>query len=151
VARDLARAIAVRPLEGREAWFSGVGDARTASLAVPAPSRGELSFGLWYDTEAGFDILTLEASTDDGASWSPVPFSIDAGTPTDGTLSGYGGRRWHDVTATLPSAEDVQVRWRYASDSTTQGRGVYVDRVRIDGKRVPDRMLIADGWELSAN
>ena len=28
VARDLGRAIAVRPLEGREAWFSGIGDAR---------------------------------------------------------------------------------------------------------------------------
>jgi len=55
VARDLARALAVHPLAGDEAWFSGVGDARTATLSAPAASGGALSFGLWYDTEAGSD------------------------------------------------------------------------------------------------
>ena len=35
VARDMALALPVRAAEGRTAWFSGVGDARTATLSVP--------------------------------------------------------------------------------------------------------------------
>jgi CubicO group peptidase (beta-lactamase class C family) len=158
VARDLARALAVRPLEGRQAWFSGVGDARTVTLTAPAASGGRLSFGLWYDTEADFDIVTLEASTDGGSTWSPVPFSMRTGpveVETDGTVSGFGGRRWHLATATLPVAEQssdtVLVRWTYSSDALYQGRGVYVDRVRVDGQRVADSAVTADGWQLSSD
>ena len=105
MARDLARAIAVPPLEGDTAWFSGVGDARTVSLTTPALTGRTLSFGLWYDTEAGFDVLTLEASTDEGETWSRLPFTMrgdDDVVTSDGTVSGFGGRVWHDATATLP-------------------------------------------------
>ncbi|HYH34518.1 MAG TPA: serine hydrolase, partial [Nocardioides sp.] len=158
VARDLARAIAVRPMEGDTAWFSGIGDARTVRLTTPAASGGLLSFGLWYDTEAGFDELTLEASTDDGSSWSPVPFTLRAGPATtfatDGTVSGFGGRRWHHATAALPTAgsdDQVLVCWRYANDGNTQGRGVYVDAVEVDGEPVEDAAFSAEGWHLSAN
>ncbi|MFC7492760.1 MULTISPECIES: serine hydrolase [unclassified Nocardioides] len=153
VARDLARALAVRPLEGRRAWFSGVGDARTPVLSAPVTSGGLLSFGLWYDTEADSDVLTLEASTDGGASWSPVPFSLQSGAEsveTDGSVSGFGGRRWHHAAAALPAADGssgvVLVRWRYANDALYQGRGVYVDRVRVDDARIDDSLFTADGW-----
>ena len=151
VARDLGRAIAVRPLEGREAWFSGIGDARTVTLTAPAAPGGELDFGLWYDTEAGYDILTLEASTDGGSTWAPVPFAIREGPATDGTVSGFGGRRWHHAEATLPEGDDVLMRWRYTSDPANQGRGVYVDRVRVDGERIADGSFTADGWQPSWN
>ena len=154
VARDLARAIAVRPLEGRQAWFSEVGDARTVTLtapAAPAAQGGELTFGLWYDTEAGYDILALEASTDGGSTWAPVPFSLGSQPVDDGTISGFGGREWHRARAALPQADDVLVRWRYDNDAANQGRGVYVDRVRIDGERIGDELFTPDGWELSRN
>ena len=154
VARDLARAIAVRPMEGDTAWFSGVGDARTVTLTTPGMTGGLLSFGLWYDTEAGFDELTLEASTDGGSSWSAMPFTLRSGSttfPTDGTVSGFGGRRWHQATAALPTGSGVLVRWRYASDATTQGRGVYVDAVSIDGVPVDDAGFTAEGWHPSAS
>ncbi|HWM73142.1 MAG TPA: serine hydrolase [Nocardioides sp.] len=151
VARDLGRAIAVRPIEGDQAWFSGIGDAREVSLSAPATPGGGLSFGLWYDTEAGYDVLTLEASTDGGATWASLPFAIRSGPSTDGTISGFGGRRWHHAEAVLPEGDDVLVRWRYASDAANQGRGVYVDRVRVDGKRISDASFTTDGWQLSRN
>lgn len=151
MARDLARAIAVRPLEGKQAWFSGVGDARTATLTAPVPPSATLEFGLWYDTEAGFDILTLETSTDGGATWTPAPFTVDDGATTDGKISGFGGRRWHHAEALLPGGNDVLVRWRYTSDATTQGRGVYVDKVRVDGDRLDDDSFTAEGWAPSRN
>ena len=151
VARDLARAVAVRPLEGPTAWFSGVGDARTVSLSTPALSGSRLSFGLWFDTEAGFDVLHLESSTDGGETWAPLPFTLGDEPMPDGTVSGFGDRRWHAAEALLPAASEVLVRWRYASDAVNQGRGVYVDRVRVDGLPLDERRLTADGWQQSAD
>ncbi len=146
VARDLARAVAVKPREGRTAWFSGVGDARTVTLTTPVLEGRVLDAALWYDTEAGFDEVTLESSTDGGETWAALPFTLDGSPVTDGVLSGFGGRTWHDVSAALPPGP-VEVRWRYASDATSQGRGVYVDRVRLDRHRVDH--LTGDGWSPS--
>ncbi|WP_211591988.1 serine hydrolase [Microbispora sp. H10836] len=161
VARDLALAIPVRPDTGQEAWFSGVGDARTATLTLPvgAPQGGRLSFALWYDTEADSDIGSLEASTDGGATWSPVPMELSAGPhrwSSDGTFSGFEGRRWLRAEAGLP-AGTTGLRWRYVNDPLYQGRGVYVDTVRISGPGVhfEDQnphdadLFVADGWTRS--
>jgi CubicO group peptidase (beta-lactamase class C family) len=161
VARDMALAIPVRPAEGQDAWFSGVGDARTATLTLPvgAPQGGRLSFGLWYDTEADSDIGSLEASTDGGATWSPVPMELSAGPhrwSSDGTFSGFEGRQWLRAEADLP-AGTTGLRWRYVNDPLYQGRGVYVDMVRISGPGVhfEDQnphdadLFVADGWTRS--
>ncbi|MDH2428424.1 serine hydrolase [Sphaerisporangium sp. TRM90804] len=161
VARDLALAVPVRPAEGWDAWFSGVGDARTATLTLPvaAPRGGRLSFALWYDTEAGSDVASLEASTDAGATWSPVSMELSAGPhrwSSDGRFSGFEGRRWLRATAGLP-AGTTGLRWRYVTDPLYQGRGVYVDGVRISGPGVhfDDRhprdanRFAADGWTRS--
>ena len=142
VARDLARAVAVKPLEGRTAWFSGVGDARTVTLTTPSLEGSVLDFGLWYDTEAGYDEVVLESSVDGGETWDALPFTLDGDPVTDGVVSGFGGRVWHDASAVVPTG--AEVRWRYASDATTQGRGVYVDRLRLDGHRLGG--LTGDGW-----
>jgi CubicO group peptidase (beta-lactamase class C family) len=138
VATDLARALPVRPAEGRSAWFSGLGDNRTATLTLPLqvpPDGARLSFAYWWDTEPGHDLATLERSIDDGASWQPVPLRLD-GTSSDGVVSGYQGRRWVDASADLPSAAHATLlRWRYATDAQYGGRGVYVDAVRVTDHR----------------
>ena len=132
VARDLARAVRVRPAEGRTAWFSQTADAATAGLTVPVPAdAATVAFDLWYDTEET-DTATLEASLD-GQTWSRVPFSLRSGQyswSVNGTVAGFAGRRWARAAAELP-AGTTQLRWRYTSDQLYQGRGVYVDGVRI--------------------
>lgn len=135
VARDLALATPVRAREGEDAWFSGVGDDRTATLGLPLSvptDGGRLAFSLWYDTEAGSDIGALQASTDDGATWTDVPVAFRAGPyswSTDGQFSGFSGRRWLSASAQLPGGV-TNLRWQYTSDPLYQGRGVYVDAVR---------------------
>jgi CubicO group peptidase (beta-lactamase class C family) len=151
VARDLALALPVRPRHGRDAWFSGVGDSRTATLTVPVDvsrrdGRVRLESDLWFDTEPAADVVTLEASRDAGRTWSALR-----------TWSGNGDRRWHDVAVPLAADGPGQLllRWRYTSDALYQGRGVYVDGLRVVGQRGPlfdddrardARRIRADGW-----
>ena len=159
MARDLARAVPIRPAQGQDAWFSGIGDARTATLTLalqaPATSPSRLDFELWYDTEADYDTVTLESSSDGGESWTPVPYTLRTGShveQSDGTVSGFGGREWHDATALLePATEATLLRWRYSSDGGYQGRGVYVDALRLDHRKVPADALVGDGWRVSTS
>lgn len=174
-ANQMARAVAVRPDRGRTAWFSGMAGAATATLALPplalTSSRARLSCALWWDTEPESDFLLLEASTDAGATWQPVPFTT---TPTgqgrrprpephpEGSLSGWSGRVWHRLEAGLGDwrGARVHLRWRYTTDQLYVGRGAYVDAIRVeDGSRTvfdetrsPDaRRIEADGWAPSAD
>lgn len=159
VVQGLALSLGVGPQHGKDAWFSGTTDASTATLAakVAVPAAGaKVSFDLFVDTE-DTDLLYLESSTD-GTTWNKVPFTVrDRGTviDTDGSISGSGDRHWHQVSAEL-GAGDQTLRWRYASDPLYQGRGVYVDGVKIssgrqvlfDGERTPES-FVATGWRLS--
>lgn len=138
VGSALAQALAVRPKHGGSAWFSGIGDARTATLTASLRTHGskpvKVSFDAFVDTEPDSDYLYLESSVDNGTTWTKVPFeAIGTGAPgqTDGSAAGDGHRSWWKVTATLSAAPKLQLRWRYTSDARYSGRGVYVDGIRV--------------------
>ncbi|MBM7439467.1 serine hydrolase domain-containing protein [Streptomyces sp. HB132] len=174
-ANRMARAVPVRPARGRTAWFSGMASASTSTLTLPAlrpsSSHPSLSCALWWDTEPASDSLGLEASTDSGATWQPVPFtSVPAradrpGEPSphpDGSVSGWSGRVWHRLEADLRAwrGKEVRIRWRYVTDQLYVGRGAYVDDVRVkdagrtlfDGNRPGDaRRVEATGWTVSSD
>ncbi|MFF2324623.1 MULTISPECIES: serine hydrolase [unclassified Streptomyces] len=174
-ANQMARAVAVRPARGRTAWFAGLASATSATLTLPAlrlaSSRARLSSALWWDTEPGSDFLFLEASSDAGATWQPVPFTTvpsagqsqpDPEQHPTGSVSGWSGRVWHRLDADLAAwrGKEVRLRWRYATDQLYVGRGVYVDAVRVeDGNRtVFDDSRSGDaggiealGWTASAD
>ncbi len=136
VADHFARAMPVRPAQGASAWFSGMTNARVATLTLPLPHHegsSTLQFAYWWDTEPGYDTVTLEATGDDGVTWQALPMSLrvnDEVHESDGTVSGYQGRRWYRATAVLPPGT-TQVRWRYVTDGGYVGRGVYVDAVKV--------------------
>ncbi|MDC0769058.1 serine hydrolase [Streptomyces sp. HD] len=168
-ADHLARAVPVRPRHGRRAWFSGMATATTATLALPAldSSSGDalLCCALWWDTEPGPDVLTLETTADGGATWQPLPFTTTRhGEPPQdhpaGTVTGWSGRVWHRLTARLPVHRRLVLRWRYATDRLFVGRGAYVDGLRVeaaagvlfDEARPADAARItASGWTASAD
>lgn len=164
VANELARAVAVRPVDGREAWFSGMNDDREAWLTLPVPTAAKprrLSFAYWWDTEADHDVAHVETSTD-GVTWTLLPLRLlgpGGVQDSDGTVSGYQGRRWYTARAVLP-ADARWLRWRYSTDTAYTGRGVYVDRVRItsgsgvlfdDRRPADDVRWRADGFVRSAD
>ncbi|WP_211229460.1 serine hydrolase domain-containing protein [Nakamurella lactea] len=163
MAYDLARAIPVRPATGQTAWYAGMTDQATTTLTLPVslPASSRLDFQLWYDTEPNSDMLFLEQSGDGGQTWSQLPFHLSGrglDVDTAGAISGYQGRQWLRATADLPTAGDVQLRWRYTTDPSYLGRGVYVDDVTIrsghrkvfDDRRPADAATFQpDGWVAS--
>lgn len=169
VARDVARAVPVRvpgPPGRAEAWFSGIGDDldNTLDLPLDLPSgEKDLRFDLWYDTEPSYDFGRVEVSTDGGESWEPVEGTVTGKDgfreSVSGGFDGYSGRQWLKADFDLgPYSGPVVLRFGYASDASSSGRGVYVNDVKVKGqgrpvfddKRPQDRGLWrADGWELS--
>ncbi|MEU3841244.1 serine hydrolase [Streptomyces sp. NPDC028635] len=167
---NLARAVPVRPRRGRTAWFSGMASAASATLTLPpldtSADGSRLTCALWWDTEPQADVLALEASPDGGATWQPVPFTTAGGADgrpqdhPDGTVTGWSGRTWHRLSATLPPARSLTLRWRYSTDRLYVGRGAYVDALRVetptgpafDDRRPADASRIeAKGWSASAD
>ncbi|MDX2541637.1 serine hydrolase [Streptomyces sp. WI04-05B] len=167
-ANNLARAVPVRPRQGRTAWFSGMTTATTATLTLPplaSTGGSRLRCALWWDTEPQADALFLESSADGGTTWQPVPFTTvgAGGTPQEhpaGSVTGWSGRVWHRLSAALPVSPALVLRWRYTTDRLYVGRGAYVDglAVRGDDGTVFDETRPADaarveavGWTASVN
>lgn len=167
-ANNLARAVPVRPRHGRTAWFSGMASTTTATLTLPplaTTTNSRLCCALWWDTEPQSDALFLETSTDGGTTWQPVPFTTARGDedPQEhltGSVTGWSGRVWHGLSADLPTAPALTLRWRYTTDRLYVGRGAYVDgltvrgddAVAFDERRPADAARIeAVGWTASTN
>lgn len=164
-ASSLAGAMAVKPVAGRECWYSAGSNDATTTLSTPVlgAGRGEIAIGYrtFVDTEPT-DTVTLEASVNGGA-WQPLPVHVSGrGAPAGAvrTVSGDGHRAWWRVSARLvPSAPPpvtVRLRWRYTADAEYRGRGVHLDEIRVvqgktvllDGER-DQRRFVADGWRPS--
>lgn len=154
-ADDVGLALPVRA--AGTAWYTRTDDA-TSTLTVPVPDGATtLRYAFWYDTEPLADTVALAASPD-GSTYTGLPCDLAGGrwawTAADGTVTGYGGRRWLTGTARVP-AGSTTVRWSYATDSNSQGRGVYLDAITLrgpsgvlfDSRRSADAARIsADGW-----
>ncbi|MFE0698781.1 serine hydrolase [Streptomyces sp. NPDC058872] len=140
-ANALARAVPVRPVRGRTAWFSGTEGGTTTTLTLPGvPGTERLDCALWWDTGPGTDAVVLEASTDGGTTWRPVPFGTarpgaEPLSHPSGSVGGWSGRVWYGVSARMPvpepAADPVRLRWRCSTDRKYVGRGVYVNGLRL--------------------
>ncbi|WP_231930043.1 serine hydrolase domain-containing protein [Friedmanniella luteola] len=151
-AQGLAEALALKSRQGRDAWFSGTADARTATLTLPVPASGpaELRFDQLVDTEST-DLLSLEVSTDEGVSWAPLPYRLDDQV-VEGGHAVSGRRTWDRARAALPAGPSL-VRWTCTQDANLSGRGIYLDGIRVtqgrrtllDAERHPG-LLTAENW-----
>jgi hypothetical protein len=161
VAGDFANAVPVRSPSG-EAWRADQRDSSTVTLTAPlrrAATGGHATFMLWYDTEPGYDRMLFETSADGGLTWSPGDLTLrDGGRrwSAAGTVTGYGGRQWWNVSVELPAGA-THLRWRSSTDVSSQGRGVYVDKIHavdpagvlFNGNGPDASRLVADGWSVS--
>ncbi|MEW6283890.1 MAG: hypothetical protein AB1758_35080, partial [Candidatus Eremiobacterota bacterium] len=83
-----------------------------------------LRFDLKCDTEARYDVLHVEATSDSGLTWTEL-------------LACDGYRDWSTCTVDLSACQSqkrVQVRFRLTSDRTFEKDGVYIDNVIVAGE-----------------
>jgi hypothetical protein len=131
----------VRPRHG-DAWYTGIGDASTATLSTreldPRGSSVRVEFDAFVDTEST-DRLVLESSGD-GVQWQAVQVTARGpGAPVGDTptLSGSGHRTWWSVRGEVTAADKIWFRWRFTTDARYTGRGVSLDNIKItQGSRV---------------
>ena len=100
------------------------------------------SYWTWYDIEAGYDYLYLEASTD-GTHWDIVrtPSCTDKDTSGNSYGCGYtaesGGSdkaKWinENVNLSKYAGRKIQLRFEYITDAAVEGQGLLLDDVSID-------------------
>ncbi|UCF66551.1 MAG: trypsin-like peptidase domain-containing protein [Acidobacteriota bacterium] len=131
-------------------WFvediSTVSDAVLVMPALPAlAERSRLLFRHRINAENNYDGGVLEYSTD-GASWLDAGALIVRGGYTSTISTSFssplGGREawsgdsggWQQVEADLSSlaGADLELRWRFATDSSVSDEGWYIDDVVVE-------------------
>lgn len=168
VSTCVAHALGLVPKQLRGGWHAGDGDETTATLSLAVNLTGEepeLRLDLFAHLETAYDVLALEASADQGETWTPLAGRLEARHQEpveipDGRITGWGRRAaW---TGMFPLADgesalagEVQIRLTLTTDASTRGLGAWVDRIRVsEGRREllntdrdTDRALVvADGW-----
>jgi immune inhibitor A len=164
--------MATAPFEGSSMWYSGRGDEMdntlTTSVTLPQAANISLNYMAWYKIELGWDFAFVQASTDDGATWTSLTSSrmtsahdsqAEAGIVEN--LPGYTGESggWvsDQLNLTPYAGKTIKLRFRYMTDAATSYDGFFLDKLSItaDGSPILTDNCndagnwIADGWTLN--
>ena len=85
-----------------------------------------LRFQARTDLEPGFDFVYVEASTDDGETWTGVDLAIT------------GKQDWNTYAVSLGRfyGQSVRVRFRLVSDDVISAQGIWLDDIQISGSQL---------------
>ena len=159
----MAALLPTNPHSGKYAFWSNKGDESDITLThdfdlsnVNGPLN--LSYWTWYDLEAGYDYLYLEASTD-GKHWDIVrtPSCTDKDTSGNSYGCGYNAKsgggntaRWinEKVDLTQYEGKKIQLRFEYITDAAVNGEGLLLDDLSIDAIDYKSDFELDDGgWK----
>jgi immune inhibitor A len=147
------------PASGSKMWWSDSGDnlqnTLTREVDLTGKKTAALSLQARYDIEMDFDYLYVEASTDGGASWTPLdgtvggkPFIRDGGDAP--AVAGSSDKKWVDMSVPLDAyaGKKTTLRFEYRTDGGFAPAGFFADDITVaaDGKPV-----FTDGAENGAN
>jgi immune inhibitor A len=130
------------PYSGTYAFWSNKGDESNMTLTQEFDFSGvsgplEITFRTWYDLEADYDYLYLEAS-EDGETWQIITTPSGTGEDPSGNSYGWGFNGvtdgWIEETVDLSqyAGKQVQLRFEYVTDAAVNGEGFLLDDVRIE-------------------
>nr|WP_246206750.1 serine hydrolase domain-containing protein [Virgibacillus ihumii] len=120
-ARKVADSIPVSIDSNDGAWFAGYGNNMDKMLTAEVDMNHDtnLSFDTWYRLENGYDVGYVEISTD-GKNW----------TKASDNFTGFSSG-WKTQSVHIPEGTNY-IRFRYQTDTNTNGRGWYVANYRLD-------------------
>jgi len=142
-------------------------DQRLESPEIPLPSRTPLTLQFWNwqqmeDKSGGcWDGGDTEISTDNGATWAPLPNAAMLTDPYDGPTMGLGdldgwcddhapaATVWQKTVVDIDAfaGQTVRFRFRLGTDSSVSREGWYIDDVAVQSCVPDEPPLFADGFE----
>ncbi|WP_329171612.1 serine hydrolase [Streptomyces sp. NBC_01477] len=158
IGEAMSQAIRVAAPGGGPLWYSGQVGGVTSTLTtgpLTATAPVDVDFSAFVNTEST-DPLSLEDSTDGGATWHALPLTATGpGAPsgTPASLSGQAVRAWWHVHTRIPQpAGALAIRWRYTTDPVYEGRGVDLAHLSVTSgrHRVPGSAALTPtgAWQL---
>jgi immune inhibitor A len=159
----VARLLPTDPHSGKFAFWSNKGDESDITLThefdfSSVSGSLEFSYWTWYDLEAGYDYLYLEASTD-GTHWDIVKTPSCTNKDTSGNSYGCGYTAksgggdtadWinEHVDLSKYAGRKIQIRFEYITDAAVEGAGMLLDDVSIDAIHYRSDFETDDGgWQ----
>jgi hypothetical protein len=126
-----------------------------------------MTFNAWYRLESGFDYTYVEASTDNGVTWTALPVTDSAKVNPNGEnegngitgVSGGGSQpHWAQETVDLSAYVGKKIRVRF---ETVNDDAVHLDGFALDSVSIPainyfsdapnDSGWTSDGWVNTTN
>ena len=142
---------------GNNAWVTNLaGDynnGENSNITSPcfdlsALSNVRVKFGVWFETEQGWDGANLQFSTNGGSTWTvagTVGSGINwytsatvissSGQPVWANIGGVGSGAWLPAEITLPQLAgqaSVRFRFNFTSDGSGQAEGIGIDSFIVD-------------------
>ena len=137
---------------GDRYFYSDKGDNINTTMTRSVASGGALTAKVRYEIEDGWDYAFLEASSNDGTTWTGLQTSEhyegsdESGLdPNDVGISGNTGGEWVDLTATVPPGTNA-LRWRYVTDGAFVLPGFQVDNITLGGTDIGNAETDDEGW-----
>jgi hypothetical protein len=140
-AADTVRIVPVDAYSGEYMWWSNRTDESdtrlTRAFDLTDVERATLHFRLWYFIENLWDYGYVMASTDDGATWTPLETDATTTENPHGNAFGHaytgssGGWIEQTVDLTTYAGQDILLRFEYITDAAVTQPGMLVDDVRI--------------------
>ncbi|WP_431959657.1 immune inhibitor A domain-containing protein [Actinacidiphila sp. bgisy160] len=146
------------PAEGVKQWWSNKGNnlsnTLTRDVDLTGKTSASLSLKAWYDIERSYDYLYTEASTDGGATWTPLDGTIGgAPLPRDASdkpaLTG-SATTYQDMVVPLDAyaGKSFKLRFRYQTDGGLAMKGFLADAITVTADGTT---LLSDGAEAGDN
>ncbi|WP_106982423.1 immune inhibitor A domain-containing protein [Streptomyces rimosus] len=148
----------VKPAEGTQQWWSGMGNDLKNTLTRSVDLTGKKSAALtlkgWWDIEQNYDYAYAEVSTDGGANYTPLDGTADGkAIPRDGSdkpaLTGTSDS-YKDLVFPLDAyaGKKIDLRFRYQTDGGAAQKGFAADAISVTADGAA---LFADGAEAGDN
>jgi immune inhibitor A len=162
------RVIAAEPHGGSAFWYSNRRDSGDATLTrefdLSRASKATLKFWTWFNIESMFDYGYVEASTDGGATWTPLKGKYTTTKNPNGTSYGHGWTgvsgaatigngsgtpKWVEESVDLSAyaGKRVLVRLEYITDEGYNRPGMAIDDMRIPEINWSDDAESSRDWQ----
>ena len=162
------RVIAAEPHSGSAFWYSNRRDSGDAILTrevdLGGVHKATLKFWAWFDIEPMFDYGYVEASTDSGATWTPLKGKYTTTQNPNGTSygqgwtgvsgaatngSGKGTPKWVEESVDLNpfAGKRIMLRFEYITDEGYNRPGIAIDDIRIPELNWSDDAESSRDWQ----